>query len=90
MGLVGRWARWAALAPRVVNLLTATPGLSALLKFAGGIAHERSIPKFARRTFQQWFLRRNPHCRRAPDARVILWADTFNNHFHPGTRGRGN
>jgi len=86
MGLVGRWAKWAALAPRVVNLLTATPGLSSLLKFAGGIAQQRSIPKFARRTFREWFLRRSP----APPAgisrgRVILWADTFNNHFQPGS-----
>jgi Fe-S oxidoreductase len=86
MGLIGRWARWAALAPRVVNLLTATPGLSALLKFAGGIAQQRSIPKFARRTFRAWFLRRSP----APPTgisrgRVILWADTFSNHFQPGS-----
>lgn len=86
MGLVNRWARLAALAPRAVNLLTATPGLSLLLKFAGGVARQRTIPKFARRTFRQWFLRR----RAAPAAtssrgRIILWADTFNNHFQPGS-----
>ncbi len=86
MGLVNRWARLAALAPRLVNLLTATPGLSTLLKFAGGVARQRTIPRFARRTFRQWFLRR----RFAPAAtanrgRIILWADTFNNHFQPGS-----
>ena len=86
MGLISRWARAASLAPRLVNLLTHTPGLSMLLKFAGGIARQRTIPKFARRTFRQWFLRRR---KAAPSAgtrgRIILWADTFNNHFQPGS-----
>lgn len=85
MGLVNRWARLASLAPRLVNLLTATPGLATLLKFAGGMARQRAIPKFAGRSFRKWFLRR----RTAPATaghrgRVILWADTFNNHFEPG------
>ncbi len=86
MGLVNRWARLASLAPRVVNLLTATPGLSALLKFFGGVAHQRTIPKFARRTFRQWFQqRRNKAASAAHRGKVILWADTFNNHFEPGS-----
>ncbi len=86
MGFINRWARLAALAPRLVNLLTAMPGLSTLLKFAGGVARERSIPRFARRTFRAWFRQR----RAAPSAaasrgKIILWADTFNNHFQPGS-----
>jgi len=84
MGWIHRWARAASLAPRLVNLLAATPGLSALLKFAGGVSQRRDIPRFARRSFRKWFSRR----RAAPSGRrgrVILWADTFNNHFQPGS-----
>jgi Fe-S oxidoreductase len=55
-----------------------------LAKKAAGIAQERSVPKFAPVTFRQWYAKR-----KAPDAagrrEVILWADTFNNHFHPAT-----
>lgn len=84
MGLVQRWARIASLAPRLVNLLTHTPGLAALLKFAGGVAQQREIPKFARRSFRKWFSRRRVTTS-GPRGRVILWADTFNNHFQPGS-----
>jgi FAD/FMN-containing dehydrogenase/Fe-S oxidoreductase len=85
MGLIQRWARIAALAPGVVNLLTQAPGLGALAKWLAGIAQEREIPRFARSTFKRWFFRR---AARTPSAagttrRVILWADTFSNHFHP-------
>ena len=86
MGLISRWARLAALAPRVVNLLTAMPGLSTLLKFAGGVARQRSIPRFARRTFRAWFRqRRTTPTAAASRGKIILWADTFNNHFQPGS-----
>ncbi|MGH9678319.1 MAG: (Fe-S)-binding protein, partial [Candidatus Acidiferrales bacterium] len=59
------------------------------------LAPQRRVPRFARFTFQQW-ARENgvpdvpgtipPSS--APGAQrgeVILWADTFNNYFHPGT-----
>ena len=86
MGLINRWARIAALAPRLVNLLTHTPVLATLLKFTGGVARQREIPKFARRTFRHWFLRRRAAPQTiGPRGRIILWADTFNNHFQPGS-----
>lgn len=83
MGWIQRWARVASLAPRLTNLLTHTPGLSALLKWAGGVAQSREVPKFARRTFRKWFARRRQAT--GTRGRVILWADTFNNHFQPGS-----
>lgn len=85
MGLINRWAGLASLAPRLVNLLTHTPGLASLIKFAGGVSQQREIPKFARRTFRKWFLRRRANPVPAPRGRIILWADTFNNHFQPGS-----
>ena len=59
-----------------------TPGLSAIAKWVGGIDPRRRMPAFARQTFKEWFRRRTPPDR--PDAPpVILWPDTFNNHFTP-------
>jgi FAD/FMN-containing dehydrogenase/Fe-S oxidoreductase len=81
MGLIHRWARLAALAPELVNAAGSVPGLSTLVKMIGDIAPERPLPKFARQTFKSWF-RRRPR-REKKGQNVILWADTFNNHFHP-------
>ena len=83
MGLIMVWARLAALAPGFVNRLIRAPGLGRLLKAAGGIAPERELPPFAPRTFRSWFFAREAPLVRGPD--VLLWPDTFNNHFRPET-----
>jgi FAD/FMN-containing dehydrogenase/Fe-S oxidoreductase len=83
-GLIHTWAGLAARAPRVVNALTQSRGLSAIAKFAAGMPRARSIPRFAPFTFREWFLQRSSS-RPRTGHRVILWADTFNNHFHPET-----
>jgi FAD/FMN-containing dehydrogenase/Fe-S oxidoreductase len=83
MGLVYWWARLASRIPNLVNFFTQAPGLSAIFKALGGIAQSRKIPIFAAETFREWFARRPP--RPAVGRRVILWPDTFNNFFFPGT-----
>jgi Fe-S oxidoreductase len=87
MGFIHRWARLASYAPHVVNLLLQTPGLSNIVKALGGISQRRSMPHFAGRTFVAWFRTREPARRSSFSARrqVVLWPDTFNNHFHPET-----
>ncbi len=88
MGWIHIWARLAARAPRLVNTLTHLPGLSSLIKQSGGIAPERTVPRFADRTFTDWFRSRDGAARRGltdERASVILWPDTFTNHFHPET-----
>jgi Fe-S oxidoreductase len=82
-GLIHRWAQLAAWAPRLVNLGTQTPGLAGLAKMVAGMAPARRIPAFAPETFQAWFARRA--LRNVDRPAVLLWPDTFNNHFHPGT-----
>lgn len=83
IGLISWWARIAAHMPGLANMVTQTPGLRALAKRVAGIAPERSVPGFAPQTFKAWFRERSP---RNPDGeRVLLWPDTFNNHFHPET-----
>jgi FAD/FMN-containing dehydrogenase/Fe-S oxidoreductase len=80
-GLIDQAARVASRVPEVVNLASRTPGVSRALKLAAGMAPEREIPEFAPMTLQRWWHARggtsNPS-----GPRVVLWPDTFNNHFH--------
>ena len=87
MGFIHRWARLASKMPRLVNWFTQTPGLNVVAKQLAGIALQRDVPKFAARTFRERFASRAkvPTATAASPRRVILWADTFNNHFHPET-----
>ncbi|HVX95663.1 MAG TPA: FAD-linked oxidase C-terminal domain-containing protein [Polyangia bacterium] len=83
MGLIHWWARLASIAPGLVNTFTQTPLTGKLLKRLGGIAPERRIPVFAARTFKAEWRRRPPRNAGAPE--VMLWPDTFNDHFFPET-----
>jgi FAD/FMN-containing dehydrogenase/Fe-S oxidoreductase len=76
MGLIYWWAGFAAKVPRLANLMTRLP----FAKTFAGVAKNRRMPLFARKTFRDRF-------RRVPSSgkRVILWTDTFNNHFLPET-----
>lgn len=82
MGQIHRWAAVAQAAPRIANLLVRTPGLSRLAKEVAGVAPERTLPAFARQSLQAWARGRPPAT--SPQGRVLLWPDTFTNHFRPG------
>ncbi len=88
------WMRAASHVPGLVNLTTQLPGLRNFAKLAARIPAQRRIPAFAPQTFKQWWERREasprwtaeggrPHVSRGES--VLLWADTFNNHFLPST-----
>ena len=82
-GNIDLWARLASRAPGLINLTTQLPFLRDIAKIIAGIPQGRSIPAFAPQTFRQWFRRRQPrNLERTP---VLLWPDTFNNHFLPDT-----
>lgn len=82
MGLIHWWARLASVAPGSVNGMGRAPVLAAALKWAAGVSPRRTLPPFAPTTFKRRFRNRaeSPGARRT---RVVLWPDTFNNHFHP-------
>ena len=86
-GLIYWWARLAAFAPSLANLVTQTPLIRDLFKVAASMAHERKFPPFAAQTFRAWYRKRAPRNEGKPS--LILWADTFNNHFHPETLQAG-
>ena len=67
----------------IVNLITHLPVVGKALQAMGGISTRRSMPSFAPETFTAWFRRRVLRNEGGPS--VLLWPDTFNNHFHPQT-----
>ncbi|GAA1840485.1 heterodisulfide reductase-related iron-sulfur binding cluster [Actinomadura bangladeshensis] len=80
-GFIDQASRLASRMPEAVNFATHTPGLARLAKLVAGIDRRRPLPRFAPMTLQQWFRERggttNPYGRP-----VVLFPDTFNNHFH--------
>ena len=81
IGLIPWWARLASHMPGLVNAVTQSRVLGPAFKWFGGIAPQRSVPKFAPQTFRDWF-RQRP-IRHIGKPQVMLWPDTFNNHFFP-------
>jgi Fe-S oxidoreductase/FAD/FMN-containing dehydrogenase len=81
MGWIFWWARLASHVPRIVNFFGQTPVLRDIVKWIGGIAPQRTVPRFAPRTFKHWWRHRAP--KNLAGSPVILWSDTFTNHFHP-------
>lgn len=80
-GLIHVWSRLASCAPTLANFFTQTPGLRTIAKWISGMAPERRVPAFAPTSFKEWFRRRKP--KNFSGLPVVLWADTFNNYFHP-------
>jgi hypothetical protein len=73
MGWLPVIAQGAARLPRAVNAVTSSP-LAPLLKTAGGIAPERTIPAFAPESFVSMWKRRPGRPGPAPTrGRVLLW-----------------
>jgi len=82
-GNVDIFARIASYTPGLANLFTQLPVFGDAVKFLAGVPKQRRIPAFAPETFREWFRHQLPQNKDAPQ--VILWADTFNNYFHPQT-----
>ena len=82
MGNVPALARVAARAPRLANAMLAGRTTGSLLRKLGGIDPRRALPRVADRTFVRWFRNRpSPPVGTGPT--VVLWPDTFTNHFAP-------
>ncbi len=78
LGWLPRWARLASLAPNQVNAVARTR-LAALGKRLAGVDPRRDLPALATKTFRRWF---NGHPIAGGDP-VMLWVDTFTDHFTP-------
>ena len=86
LGLLPWWGPVAARTPRLANALSHAPGVSGAGKRMLGIAEEREAPRFAHRTFRDWFASRgapaSAHVAHGRQ-RVVLWPDTFTDLFEP-------
>jgi Fe-S oxidoreductase len=78
LGWLPVWARVAARTPNLANHLLSGP-LAPAAKRIGGVDGRRPLPAFATRTFRHWFAR-HPAAAGKP---VLLWVDTFTDHFVP-------
>jgi FAD/FMN-containing dehydrogenase/Fe-S oxidoreductase len=78
LGWLPRWAPVASLLPHQANRL-ASGRFGEFGKRLAGVDPRRDLPAFAPQTFRRWFARH----RRAPGDPVLLWVDTFTNHFAP-------
>jgi Fe-S oxidoreductase len=80
-GFVDRWARMASFSPAVANAVTRAPGLRTVVRKTLGLAANGGLPSFAPQTLQAWARRQKATSQ--PSRTVILWPDTFTNHFNP-------
>jgi len=97
LGQLPRWARWAGVAPRLVNALLGIRPVAAAVLAAGGMDHRRGIPAFAAVPFRRWPGRQAVLAGTAatggavaagedpgrPGRPVVLWADSFSDAFDP-------
>ena len=79
LGWLPRWARLASRTPKIANAVLRRPLLARTAKRLGGIDARRPLPEFAPQTFRAW-LRERPRHDGPP---ILLWVDTFTNHFSP-------
>jgi len=75
MGRIGEWAPLASALPGLVNAFSSMK----FLKRVAGVAAERALPRFAAKSFRSAF---KSDSRGEP---VVLFDDSFNNHFRPAT-----
>ena len=94
-GKIDQWAYLASFAPGLANFFSNAPGFNQLLRTALHLAPQRQMPRFASTSFQKWASKNKiPTCAStgtnatSSGPEVILWADTFNNYYHPQTSQR--
>jgi Fe-S oxidoreductase/FAD/FMN-containing dehydrogenase len=91
-GRIDRFAHLASFVPGLVNAINNAPIVGTIIKKILHIHPQRTFPRFSRPFTPDRRLARDARRRRdrrpalpntAPE--VFLWADTFNNYFHPPT-----
>ena len=89
-GFADKMARLGSLTPAITNFMTSSGLTSPLIKHIVGVAKERQMPQLAGKS---WKAGRSgdetgnvPRVSSGqPKKTVVLWADTWNNYYHPQT-----
>jgi FAD/FMN-containing dehydrogenase/Fe-S oxidoreductase len=79
-GRIDLWAHIASFTPGLVNAINNAPIIAPFIKSLLHIHPNRTLPRFAKP-----FTRRPRLAQPTASSDVFLWADTFNNYFHPAT-----
>jgi FAD/FMN-containing dehydrogenase/Fe-S oxidoreductase len=83
LGWLPRWAAFASKMPHATNAVIRCRPIAWVAKRLGGIDTRRPLPEFAARTFRQWFAARPAMLEAGTGDPVLLWVDTFTDHFTP-------
>jgi len=93
-GFADKMARLGSLMPALTNFVLSSSVTSPLIKHIVGVARERNMPQLAHRSYKAQRVQdetsnvpRESKARESTPARqvVVLWADTWNNYYHPQT-----
>ncbi len=79
------WARWVSGTPlaRLANWFGERSALRRVGEILFGVDAQRSVPPFARQTFQQWFRAQSWNGSPSSGPRVVMFADSFNAYHTP-------
>jgi Fe-S oxidoreductase len=84
MGWLPLWAQLGERAPTLANSALHAPVLGRLGRRIAGVDTDRQAPLFAERSFVRWWRAQGTDQPDPADpVTVVLWPDTFSNHFHP-------
>lgn len=92
-GFADKMARWGALTPRLTNGILNGPITGSIIRKIVGIAKERELPRLTKLSFTREHSREAaaksrlapPKVAQVAAQQVLLWADTWNNYYHPET-----
>jgi FAD/FMN-containing dehydrogenase/Fe-S oxidoreductase len=91
-GFADKMARLGSLTPAITNLMLGSRITSPLIKHIVGVAQERKMPMLATKSYRQTrpANAETTNVRRVAGDKasaqvVVLWADTWNNYYHPQT-----
>jgi FAD/FMN-containing dehydrogenase/Fe-S oxidoreductase len=88
-GFADKMARLGSLTPALTNMVLSSSVTSPLIKRIVGVAQERKMPQLARKSYKKARVAGQTsqvHCAAGQEEQaVLLWADTWNNYYHPQT-----
>jgi FAD/FMN-containing dehydrogenase/Fe-S oxidoreductase len=88
-GFADKMARLGSLTPALTNLVLSSSITSPLIKYIVGVAKERQMPQLARKSYKKGRVGGEtssvPRSAMEDGHAVVLWADTWNNYYHPQT-----
>ncbi|MGB6687744.1 MAG: FAD-binding and (Fe-S)-binding domain-containing protein [Terracidiphilus sp.] len=84
-GFADKLARWGSLAPALTNAMLTGSVTGTLIKRIVGAAQQRTLPRLAAKSYLQTRPTNGREARPPGRQVLLLWPDTWNNYYHPGT-----